>query len=265
MSLREVQNLFHHLCLDKKFVFNRETLAKYASEDTVDFLLDQPIQKQTVYRELVENNISSMIFTALPLTFHFLDTRQKNTLIRDFISEYQARSNHYRHIPYDFFEYARRKDIFAKLKPNFLAELCDYEFASYELLFRDHRFPIPASASDKELSEARVVLNPNLVLKEYAFPVNHITEKSAPQNLKKQKTDLIIYRRVDNFHQNSFVLNDLTCSLIEILLKCPDKNFETCLQLLLEQNLSFQKEAVAEEAVAFLKELLDKQIVLALV
>ena len=104
MSLKEVQNLFHHLCLDKKFVFNRETLAKYASEDMVNFLLDQPAKKQTIYRELVENNISSMIFTALPLTFYFLDAAHKNTLIRDFLSEYQARSNHYRHIPYDFFE-----------------------------------------------------------------------------------------------------------------------------------------------------------------
>ena len=45
----------------------------------------------------------------------------------------------------------------------------------------------------------------------------------------------------------------------------PDKNFETCLQLLLAQNQGFQKKAVADEAVAFLKELLDKQIVLALV
>lgn len=264
MSLKEVQNLFHHLCLDKQFIFNRETLAKYVSEDMVDFLLDQPHQKQTVYRELVENNISSMIFKALPLTFHFLDVSQKNTLIRDFMSDYKARSNHYRHIPYDFFEYANRKNIFSNLKTEFLTELCDYEFAGYELLFRDHKFLVPVSAPDKEISEVRVVLNPNLVLKKYAFPVHQISENNT-QDLKKQKTDLILYRRVDNFYQNSFILNDLTCSLIEILMRCPDKSFETCLQLLLEHNQGFQKEAVAEEAVAFLKELLDKQIVLALV
>jgi hypothetical protein len=110
----------------------------------------------------------------------------------------------------------------------------------------------------------RVVLNPNLILKKYSFPVHQITKKSSPIDIKKQKIDLILYRRVDNFHQNSFILNDLTCSLIEILMKCPNKNLETCLQLLLEQNPGFQEEAVAEEAATFLKELLDNQIVLAL-
>lgn len=265
MSLREVQNLFCHLCLDKKFTFNRETLAKYASEDMVNFLLDQPAEKQMVYRELVENNISSMIFTAFPLTFHFLKTAQKNALIRDFMSAYKARSNHYRHIPHDFFDDAQKKNIFANLKPEFLAELFDYEFVNYDLLFKDHKFLAPASNPEKELSEVLVILNPNLILKKYTFPVHRITGKSTAHDLKKQKTDLILYRRVDNFHQNSFVLNDLTCSLIEILMKYPGKNFEACLKLLLAQNQGFQKEAVAEEAVAFLKELLDKQIVLALV
>jgi hypothetical protein len=103
MSLARTQKLFHDLCFEKEFYFNKKTLLEYTDENHAAFLLKQDEARHLIYRELVAANIFSVLEAAYLLLFCLLDDNK--SVVREFLHRHRARAHFYRHIAGDFLDF----------------------------------------------------------------------------------------------------------------------------------------------------------------
>lgn len=262
MSLVQTQRLFHDLCFSKKFSFNKKTLLKYTDESQTNFLLTQDQERHLIYRELLEANIFSVLKTAYPILFSVLDDSQN--LLRDFLHHHKARDNFYRHCARDFLDFIKTSPPKPFLQNQILQELADYEWSCFDLNFQKNFSGHLNSTQELPLEEARLVFNPNLFLKDYGFPVHKMTGETKWNRILPEKSFLLIYRHPKSLETQSLVLNKNSHLFLKIARERPRENFRNLLEFISNQMDNTAQASLTNDALFFLKLLLDKGIVLAL-
>lgn len=224
MSLQDVQNYFYHLCFDEKSA-----------------------EKPALYRRLVRHRIEDILIRALPLFFGHLSAQEKEDLISCFLSEHGIKTPYYLKIPHEFLDFLMHNEGWGH---TYLIELADYEFLHYDLLFQENYKIPPMANREKLFLECKPVLNPNIALRHYQFPIHEIQNS---QQIPTQKlTWLCIYRHPTSFDIHDFILNE--------------KNFTWARALMANQEQSigelFLTFVDAEnEILDFVRDLIDKQII----
>lgn len=265
MSLLQTQKLFHELCFAQDFSCTQKSLESFIDRDQAGFFLSQAKERHLVYRELVENNVHTVLATCFATLFQILPSGECHFLIRDFLNRHKIRSNIYRHIARDFLDYLYTfRPAPLESHPQ-LVDLADYEWHSFDLGFKENYADDFKTNPDLVLESACLVLNPHLYLKSYNTPVHTITSLDALVHTLPAHTYLLLYRHPTTFAVHTQVLNSLSYKFLDYILAHPEKNLRNILEFIFEGKENGENQILTDDLLKFVKSLLDKRIVLALV
>lgn len=261
--LKHSQSFFDHLCFDKDFDLDTWAQQNQVPPATITHLKSQGEERLAVYRRLVSDGLLTVIRSALPVFCHSVGKDTLSNLLRRFLNDSKTKSRYYRDIPKEFTCYFKNHSFAEPPFSPFLTELADYECADYALIHAEDPTNIPENNPTLLLEEARLFLSPNLRLKTYDWPVHTISQERNPSNLQPSTSHLVLHRAPD-YHVHTLSVSKTAYDFLEFFQNHPEKNFRDGLGAVLEKNQAVDSETLTNECLTFLRDLLDKQIVIAL-
>lgn len=261
--LQHSRSFFNHLCFDKDFDLDAWARENQVPVSVTTHLKSQGEERLTVYRRLVSDGMLAMIRSALPVFCHSVGEATLADLLRQFLNDSQVESRYYRDVPKEFTHYLSTQDFAQRPIPPFLTELVDYECADYALIHAEEPTHVPENNPTILLENARLFLSPHLRLKTYCWPVHTISQERDPSNLEPSTSYLVLHRAPD-YHVHTLAITKTAYDFLDIFQKHPQKNFRKGLDAVLEKNQGIDPETLTNECLTFLRDLLDKQVVVAL-
>lgn len=185
-----------------------------------------------LYRELMFNNVESLLSTSFPVLRRILETSAWNELVQDFFARHRSTTPYFAEIPEEFLEYLQNEHQARKDDYPFLLELAHYEWVELALALaadelprcRLRTLPLDALQHRYRVSELAWPLA-------YRFPVHQISSSFKPERPPDQPTYLVVYRSPED--DVRFVeINWATYRLVQILDASREKSAEDCFKVL---------------------------------
>jgi hypothetical protein len=262
-SLSHVQNFFLKLCTDVSFDDSEENLHRSVPDALANHLTQIPKERLLVYRRLTTANIENILKKTFPLLFHWIPEKMGMRLTRLFLSE-KIQSNQYRQIPHEFVNFLNRDPESKSLLTKRLLQLADYEFNEYDLIFNDDPQESLTSDPNVPLENTCVILNPALALKRYNYPVHAVSKTNAPTELADEENLILLYRDPLDFKIRSLQLSPNSYIFLGVFLNSPRRLLTEGLEEVISRLPQSDPHDLTRECLKFLKNLVDKRIVVAL-
>lgn len=148
-------------------------------------------RRMGIYRELVYNNIESLIATVFPVLRSILNDSIWHSMVRDFIHRHECKTPYFLEISEEFLHYLVQVRGICADDPVFLLELAHYEWIELALDVSEDTLPaidtLPA-----DLMAARPCVSPLVALLAYQYPVHKVSPRFQPQAMTP--TQLLVYR-----------------------------------------------------------------------
>lgn len=263
MNLEHTGSFFDHLCFDKDFDVDAWAQKNQVPSRVIEHLKSQGEERLTVYRSLVSGGILSMIRSALPVFCHCIGDDTLADFLRQFLNDTKVESRYYRDIPKEFTRYFKNYGFAEKHVFPFLAELADYECTDYALIHAENSIEAPENNPTVLLENARLFLSPSLNLKTYRWPVHTLNKEIISPNLEPSPSRLILYRAPD-YHVHTLSVSKAAYDFLDFFQRNPKEVFHAGLIAALEKNRDIDSDVITQECLTFLKDVLARQIVLAL-
>ena len=152
-----------------------------------------------IYVELFYNNVERFLATTFPVAKTMLADETWAALVRDFLVRYRATSPYFHEIPQEFLEYLGTRDQSQPPPiPQFLLELCHYEWVELALAVSEDEWPTVDIDPDGDLLDGRPVLSPLAWSLCYRHPVHRLGPAHRPLAPPTEPTHLIVYRNRDD-------------------------------------------------------------------
>ncbi|MDI9240454.1 putative DNA-binding domain-containing protein [Lysobacter sp. LF1] len=149
-------------------------------------------RRLAVYRELLFNNVASLLAGNFPVIRTLLDDDTWHALVRAFFRDHRCQTPLFPELGREFLRFLESRDT---LEPPFLAELAHYEWV--ELALQISEATVPAHDPDGDLLDARPLLSPLAWPLAYAWPVHRIGPDYRPASLPDAPTLLLVRRDTD--------------------------------------------------------------------
>ena len=147
-----------------------------------------------LYRDLVFNNLDSLLAKAFPVLRTALPTVGWRALVGDFCREHRAHTPSFLRLPGEFVDYLQAGRAAPDDLP-FLSELADYEWRRLEVTLAPD-VVLDSAGLNADLLAGQIVLNPVLRLCTYQFPVHTLSPGNAATCAPAQSF-LAVYRGLD--------------------------------------------------------------------
>jgi hypothetical protein len=170
-----------------------------------------------VYRDLVLNNLASLLSGTFPVLLHILGDGDWRLLVRAFLRDHRARTPKFGEIAEEFVAF-----LAAEPQGNwlpFMAELAHYEWVEMALQQSDEP-PLPASDAGL-LLERPLRLSPLAWPLAYAWPVHLLGPDYQPAAAPVQPT-LLLVRRAEDFSVKFSELSPLAWRLLQRIEAFPE-------------------------------------------
>jgi hypothetical protein len=190
--------------------------------DPANHLLPPDVEdrRMAIYRELVFNNVASLLSTNFPITREILDGQRWEGLVRAFFIQHRCTTPLFHELGQELLTYlqeARAGDL--KLPP-FLLELAHYEWVELALDISDEE-PDPSLADPNgDLMAGVPVVSPLAWNLSYRFPVHRIGPGNQPEAPPAEPTHLVVYRTRDG-RVEFLEINAVTQRLLQLLKEDP--------------------------------------------
>ena len=260
MTLAEVQAYFYHLCFDETW---DTTHLERLPPGLAAHLHSQSPRRRTVYRELIFNNVSSVIHHAAPIFFAHLGADAGVALLRRFLADYTPRTRFYRHLPQDFAAFLSRHAASLDLPHPFLRELADLECSEYELIFQEND-DSSAYALETVLESARIRFNSVLMMRYYGYPVDCMTETTLPASRVPETIVLLAWRHPQTHRVWRRRLSETEARFFSILADSPQITVAEALAALARCYPDVAAEALLQESLSLLGQWIEEKIVVSL-
>lgn len=170
--------------------------------------------RMQVYLDLFYNNIEGFLAGAFPVAKGLLDSARWHALARRFVHEHASDSPYFLDISQEFLVYL--DTVKPAEAPDFLLELCHYEWVELSLKVDERELPETGYDPDGDLLNCPLVVNPLIWVLGYRYPVHRIRSGYQPEEPPQSSTALVVYRTFDD--QVRFLeSNGLTNQLLEML------------------------------------------------
>lgn len=262
MTLKAVQDYYHHMIFDPAFIADEATLTGLLSPAMSAHILAQPENRRAIYRGFIQNNVSDIIKTAFETFFAFLPDGQGNALVRGFLNRHNPRTNIYKNIPNEFFA-DLSKEAATRFPWPFLLDLAEADFLDYDLRLRPNFKKTPTDPN-LPLQTARLLLNPALEIRKTDFDITRITVNTKPEQILPQKTHYARYRHPETFVIETVTLNELSFTFLQNIMAQPNKNFIAQIAALECHFPKIPTDDLTENLISFLGKLLSRKMVLGL-
>ncbi|WP_062065145.1 HvfC family RiPP maturation protein [Cellvibrio sp. OA-2007] len=152
---------------------------------------DMEDRRMGIYRELIYNNIESLIATVFPVLRSILKDQQWHVMVRDFIHRHQCQTPYFLEISEEFLRYLAQERGLREGDPPFLLELAHYEWIELALDVSEEIIPDAGRLPD-DLMLAKPRISPLVANLSYQFPVHKVSPNFQPQTVTP--TQLVVYR-----------------------------------------------------------------------
>lgn len=149
-------------------------------------------RRLAVYRELLFNNVASLLAGNFPVIRTLLDDDAWHALVRAFFRDHRCQTPLFPELGREFLRFLESRDT---LDPPFLAELAHYEWV--ELALQISEATVPSHDPDGDLLDARPLLSPLAWPLAYAWPVHRIGPEYRPASAPDSPTLLLVRRDAD--------------------------------------------------------------------
>jgi len=210
-----------------------------------------------VYRRLIHGNIERAIANAFPVLRAISGDDDWQARLRGFIAGHRFAHPALRKLPEDFIAWLDESASERSGDPDWLAELCHYEWVELALGHDTQELQAQAPFSLARPPQ----LSPLAWTLTYRYPVHRIGPDHLPQSVPADPTYLIVYR--DRADQVRFMeINALTLLLMRAIESHPELSAQELLQTLAEELHTADKDAVVEAGAQLLQGLLQRDILL---
>ncbi len=204
-----------------------------------------------IYRDLVRGNVEKILKESYPILFALLDAGQSCDLIDSFLQQ-GITSRYYRDIQFEFQKYFEQQSPFCRVE--WICECVTYEAGIHELIAHPmNSLKIQPVDAELELSNLVVVLNPDIRIFSFTYPVHEFESAKTAVELAPKQTFMVIYRK-QNWQVRELILSEPEFNFLNSLLSGQQN-----LGAIIKKNMSETfKEA---HMLACLKSWVDKGIV----
>ena len=147
-----------------------------------------------IYRELLFNNIESLLGGNFPVIRTLLDNARWRVLVRSFYREHRSQTPLFPEIAREFLRYL---ESLQQLDPPFLGELAHYDWVELALQISEAGIDDIAHDPDGELLKGIPVLSPLAWPLAYRWPVHRIGPEFHPEAAPEAPTLLLLRREAD--------------------------------------------------------------------
>jgi len=157
-----------------------------------------PDRRMAVYRDLIFDNLSSLLGSAFPVCRTILGDERWSGLIREFLIRHRARTPLFPQLPKEFLRFLGQVHPCSRSDPAFLRELAHYEWVELALETALEPRDRPEVDADGDLLDGVPVLSPLAWILSYRFPVHRIGLGYQPEEPPDAATYLLVYRDFEN-------------------------------------------------------------------
>ena len=151
-------------------------------------------RRMAIYRDLVFNNLSTLLASNFPVIRRMLPNAQWDALIRDFVVRHRAKTPRFFELAQEFLDFLQTARAGDPRDPPFLLELAHYEWAELTLRISDAEPDQERIDSTGDLLDGRPVVAPLAWNLSYRFPVHRIGPDLQPAIPPAEPTHLVLYR-----------------------------------------------------------------------
>lgn len=175
---------------------------------------DIEARRMQIYLDLFYNNIEGFLASTFPVAKRVLGETRWHELARQFVHEHPSESPYFLDISQEYLTFLGERQ--PQGAPDFLLELCHYEWVELSLKVDEREIPDEGIAPAGDLARDPIVLNPLLWTLSYRYPVTQIRPDNVPQAPPAAPTLLVVYRdRQDQIRFRG--LNPLGYQLLQAL------------------------------------------------
>ncbi len=149
-------------------------------------------RRMQIYLDLFYNNIEGFLASTFPVAKRVLGDKLWHALARQFVHEHPSESPYFLDISQEYLTFLQERQPPAA--PDFLLELCHYEWVELSLKVDEREIPAEGVARNGDLARAPIVLNPLLWTLSYRYPVTRIRPDAVPAKAPSAPTLLVVYR-----------------------------------------------------------------------
>ena len=211
-----------------------------------------------IYRELLFNNIESLLSGNFPVIRKLLGDVRWKTLVRDFYRDHRSQTPLFPELPREFLRYL---ESLPELDPPFLGELAHYEWVELALQISEARIDDIAHDPDGDLLEGAPLLSPLAWPLAYRWPVHRLGPQFQPDAPPDAPT-LLLLRRETSGNVRFSELGPLAFRLVQRLGDEPALDGRTQLTALAREAGAADVDALIDEGLQLLQQLRDSGAIL---
>jgi hypothetical protein len=176
---------------------------------------DVEARRMKIYLDLFYNNIESFLAGAFPVARKILLAQDLwHRTVREFVHLHASSSPYFLEISQEFLTFLGNRS--EQDLPDFLLELCHYEWVELALSVSELELPVAGIEPDGSLLESVIVVSPLIWKLAYRYPVHLLGPAWQPEQAPTLPTHLIVNRRRDD-SVGFLETNALTLRLLDIL------------------------------------------------
>ena len=217
---------------------------------------DMEDRRMGIYRELIYNNIESLIATVFPVLRSILKDQHWHAIVRDFIHRHQCQTPYFLEISEEFLQYLVQERGLHEGDPAFLLELAHYEWIELALDVSEETIPAAGNLPD-DLMVARPIVSPLVANLSYQFPVHKVSPHFQPQT--PTPTQLLVYRnRADKV---CFMEANMLTQRLLVLLQAHSLSLTETVQIIADELQQSSFDELASNAQILIKSLYNLGVI----
>lgn len=227
---------------------------------------DVPAERMAVYVRLFYNNVERLLAFGFPRTKAALGETRWHGMIRDFLHRHPSESPISLELQQEFLAYVGERvgagD--APELPDWLLELCHYEWVRLALRFSEAEIPEAGFDRAGDLASEPILVSPLIWPLAYRHAVHRIDGDHQPEVIPEQPTQLVVHRRSDD-RVHVLELNAPTLRLLLLLQEAQAEvplSGEAACARLAEEMPQIEGDVLRREGLATLLRLRRAEIVL---
>ncbi len=214
-----------------------------------------------IYRELIYNKFQNFLGNCFPVFRKIMDDESWHKLMRDYVSQHQARTPLFPKMPQEFLKYLNDDNSRIPKAFPFLEELAHYEWVETSLSFDEREADFEHIDSSADLMSGIPVLNPVSMPLAYRWPVHKLSPDFIPDTPPADMTYIIVFRK-ENFEISFIELNPVSARLIEHINAQLDKTTHELLMNIAEELQHPNPEIVVNGGAILINNMFDAGVIL---
>jgi len=218
-------------------------------------------RRMAVYRELIFNNVSSLLATTFPVSRDTLGEARWDALMRGFLANHRCSTPLFHELGQELLTYLQGSAAGGEPNPPFLLELAHYEWVELALDISADE-PDPALADPNgDLMAGIPLVSPLVWSLTYRFPVHRIGPAYQPTTPPAEPTRLVVHRTRQG-RVGFLEVNAVTQRLLQLLQDGPSRTGREALNCIADELRHPQPEQVVAAGQDLLADLRRRDILL---